>query len=111
MKNKEEKNKCCNRCKDYDPCYKISCPCHQPKEEYCNHKNCKIHLKENLPKEVSGKRYCIMCGLNSIPHFENECLISLVESQPKINRMNMETNKMIMLIVVIIMGIIYLISR
>lgn len=24
--NKE--NTCCNKCKDYDPCYKISCPCH-----------------------------------------------------------------------------------
>mgnify|MGYP001596330719 CR=1 FL=1 len=24
--------KCCDRCKDYDPCYKISCPCHHPKE-------------------------------------------------------------------------------
>lgn len=25
--NKE--NTCCNKCKDYDPCYKISCPCHK----------------------------------------------------------------------------------
>lgn len=31
MTNNNEK--CCERCKDYDPCYKISCPCHTKAQE------------------------------------------------------------------------------
>lgn len=29
----QENKVCCNRCKDYDPCYKISCRCHTNKGE------------------------------------------------------------------------------